>query len=329
MNAFLPPDASAYLEALRWELADLPADERDDLLADVETSLAEAVADGEDLAVRLGPPGQFAAELRAAAGLRQPREEVGALESLRRLLAAPRTRAATRALSRLAPVWWVVRAYVAVGAIVLAAGGAWSLSHPGMPHVVDGRGGLAAIAIAVVVSVALGLRGARSREARRAGIAVNLALLVAAVPVLRHVWNGARLPGPQIVEVVSSPAGGLTYDGSPVLNVYPYSRDGRMLHDVLLYDENGNALEVGGPAAPDPNRRLLVTARGAQLFNSFPIRYFDPGTRRVAHPNAGPRVRTPELLTPPLRSAQARAASAKRSRASGRRSKGAPPRSSG
>ena len=64
----------------------------------------------------------------------------------------------------------------------------------------------------------------------------------------------------------------------------------------------GTPLDVR-PGADDPDRRLLVTAGGDQLFNSFPIRYFEPGTTTVADPHAGPSVAAPDLLTPPLLSA--------------------------
>jgi len=40
-----------------------------------------------------------------------------------------------------------------------------------------------------------------------------------------------------------------------------------------------------------------VTARsGAVVFNAFPIRYFQPGTQRVAHPNAVPVGLAPKPL---------------------------------
>ena len=67
MNGFLPPDGAAYLDALRRELADLPVEERDELLAEVESSLLAAAAEGDEQpSARLGPPARFAAELRAA-----------------------------------------------------------------------------------------------------------------------------------------------------------------------------------------------------------------------------------------------------------------------
>jgi hypothetical protein len=66
----LPPEAAAYLGSRRVEPADLPPDEQDDLLPDVEVSLLEAAEAGSLAA--LGPPREFAAELRAAAGLADP-----------------------------------------------------------------------------------------------------------------------------------------------------------------------------------------------------------------------------------------------------------------
>jgi hypothetical protein len=58
---------------------------------------------------------------------------------------------------------------------------------------------------------------------------------------------------------------------------------------------NGKPLNVGRGAA-DPNRRPVVNREGARLFNAFPIRYFEAGTDRVAHPNAVPRDLKPQPL---------------------------------
>ncbi len=67
-----PHDVAAYLERVRTALADLPAEALDELLADVEASLHDAAAEGEAPAARLGPPEDFARELRSAAGLGVP-----------------------------------------------------------------------------------------------------------------------------------------------------------------------------------------------------------------------------------------------------------------
>ena len=45
----------------------------------------------------------------------------------------------------------------------------------------------------------------------------------------------------------------------------------------------------------------LRTATGEAVLNSFPVRYFEPGTRRVANPVAGPQVTPPDVVTPSLR----------------------------
>ena len=46
--------------------------------------------------------------------------------------------------------------------------------------------------------------------------------------------------------------------------------------------------------------RLLPSPQRKQIFNAYPIRYFDPGTGEVAHPGAAPKVRIPRIATPPL-----------------------------
>jgi hypothetical protein len=88
-------------------------------------------------------------------------------------------------------------------------------------------------------------------------------------------------------------------DGRPIANLYPYSRDGRLLLDVLLYDENGNPIDLR-PNSNDPNRRVLVTTDGTPVFNSFPVRYYEPGTRVVADPTAGPKPTRRTFVTPSI-----------------------------
>jgi len=83
----LPASVAAYLAALRAELSDLAPEERDDLLAEVEPSLLEAAAGGDEpIAGRLGAPADFAADLRARRPARAParRRGVGAAPGLPR-----------------------------------------------------------------------------------------------------------------------------------------------------------------------------------------------------------------------------------------------------
>ncbi|HWG94036.1 MAG TPA: hypothetical protein VNU66_07435 [Mycobacteriales bacterium] len=65
------PAAQRYLAEVAGELADLPVEERADLLEDLALHLAALDAEGDvrPVGVRLGTPAAYAAELRAAAGL--------------------------------------------------------------------------------------------------------------------------------------------------------------------------------------------------------------------------------------------------------------------
>src|SRR5918999_326800 len=114
-----PPNVAEYLDALRAELADLAPEERDDLLSEVEPSLLEAAADDDEpIAARLGPAADFAADLRASAGLppapRSAPPRTGLRAALRELAGHPAVIRAASVLRELAPIWWVARAYVAV-----------------------------------------------------------------------------------------------------------------------------------------------------------------------------------------------------------------------
>jgi hypothetical protein len=292
----VPPEVSEYLAAVRVALDDLPATERDDLLAEVEPSLLDAASEtGGNVSARLGPAEDFAAELRSAAGLQVPPRRTGPeprlLVAVRRLVRDPRA----RELRRLAPIWWVLRAYLLVAAIALAASATWSLRYFFVPHLSTAWLGLIVIAAAAALSIWIGLRTPRATPFVVLG---NVVLLGLAIPVLSH-FRHRQLPVQVVTVTQYVPGQGLTLNGVPVSNIYPFSRHGRLLHDVLLYTGAGVPLDAGG-ASIDPQRRVLRTKSGKQIFNAYPIRYFDPGTGQVAHPGAAPRVKIPRIATPPL-----------------------------
>ena len=297
------PEVAAYLAAVRDALADLPAGERDELLADVEASLIETASETDaPIAARLGQPEAFASELRAAAGLQarttRGQDAARAREAVRRALESSTVvRGRTLALE-LAPIWWVARAFIALASLALVLGADGSVTV-GQSGVVSAA---AAFAVAAAISVGLGLWGRRRAQLRPYLTVMNVILAFAALPALANAPDWLARPAAVIVE--TAPAG-LVHDGERVRNIYPYSRDGRLLHDVLLYDADGRPLNVGA-GVPDPDRRVLRTRGNRAIFNSFPIRYYEPGTRRVARPNAGPRIRAPRIVTPPLRIAPAR-----------------------
>jgi HAAS domain-containing protein len=311
----VPREVEEYLAAVRDALADLPAAERDDLLSEVEASLADAAAEsGGALAARLGEPATFAAELRSAAGLheapRPERQPSAAGQRARAVLARfaddPRVGSARRLGHELAPLWWAARGYLVVGGLASAFDAAWSTRYPVVP-VISGTAafGLAIVALAVVASVAVGLWQRRTGAFPRLSALVNVAVLLLVIPVAQAVTNTSgydRLVAMAYTSPPESaaPTPGLAYDGLPVDNVYPFSRDGRLLHDVPLYDGRGRPLDIPGDRLPDSDRRFVVTNGNKPLFNVFPIRYYEPGTRRVARPNAAPYVELPLVRTPPL-----------------------------
>ena len=74
--------ADDYLREVGFALRDLPWRQRRDLVADMREHLAELPAD-TDFRERLGPPEQYAAEMRAAAGLDRRRGAIAFLRARR------------------------------------------------------------------------------------------------------------------------------------------------------------------------------------------------------------------------------------------------------
>jgi hypothetical protein len=295
-------DVKSYLDAVRARLDDLPAEERDDLLADVEPSILEGAEESDaPVELRLGPPHAFADELRSAAGLppRAEGPEAAPRAGLRDRLAAAdaffTSNPATRWLRELAPLWWAFRGVVAVGLIELLLGesllGGSSLPAHALALAL-------AVVVAVTASVAVGLRRPRRNTAV---VVVNLVLALAAVAVSWNAIGAASAVLDDGGESAAPPAfaPGLTYDDVPVENIYAFDREGRLLYDVRLFMQDGRPLAIGGPDG-DPNRRTVRSRDGDLAFNAFPIRYFEPGTRRVADPAAGAPPRPGPVATKPL-----------------------------
>jgi uncharacterized membrane protein len=295
--AHVPGDVETYLARVRDALSDLPVEERNELLAEVEPSLYESASEaGGSVAARLGPPEDFAAELRSAAGLQEseaPRP-AGLRETIDRALADRRVETSLGYARQLGPAWWVARGYLVVAGLALLFGASWSVAHGAVPRIGSATVGLVVILLAIAGSVALGLWG----RGRIALAVVNLLAVVAVIPVAQHLSHGT----PVQTTIVTVPAiqPGLSYNGVPVDNIYPYSRSGKLLHDVFLFTGSGAPLNVS-TVAPDPDRRVPVTKTGRRVFNAFPIRYYEPATKIVLRPNAAPRVHVPKLKTRPLR----------------------------
>ena len=305
----LPPNVEVYLEALRAELSDLAAEEREDLLSEVEPSLLEAAGGGDDpIAARLGPAADFAADLRASAGLppapRVPAPRPGLRAVLAELAGSPRMLRVRATAAELAPLWWALRAVLAVGAVAVVLDIAWSVQWPFLPRYGSVAGTVVVALAALAGSCALGLR-ARRGSLRRVSLAVSVAALLA-TPFVVDAAGAPAEPYPYETFASSEPLPetGLAYDGAAIENVYAYDREGRLLQDVRLYDGQGRPLDFGRNL-DNTGRRIVTDARGATAFNAYPVRYFEPGTTRVADPAAGAPPAPSPLATPPLTGRQA------------------------
>jgi hypothetical protein len=273
-------DVDAYGTRVRAALADLPAADRDDLLADLEDHLAEVAAEGP-LDELLGTPEAYAAELRSSAGL--PSGGATGPGRWQELTAQPWLRPTLDFLPELRPGWWVLR-----GVLVAWIASMWPAA--GLPAVV------ALSVLLVPASVLLGRRSVADPRLRWAGIAASVAAVVALLLFLALVGSadgsGVEEPYP------ASDTSGL----SGVTNLYPYDKDGRPLTDVQLYDQDGNPVELTGDTDSSGNllTRVPRTATdGLVVPNVYPQRqqtevYEVDGTTRQREVTP-PAVRAPKL----------------------------------
>ena len=244
-------EVRAYARQVRAALADVPAEQLTELLDDLEDHLVEVAAEGgEPLAVRLGPPAEYAAELRRAAGLAPPAGPTGTADAawstgisarLDRLTASPQYAAVRDFLPELRPAWWVLRAWAPLVALDAVSFGRTSLPVPsfGFPLL-----GLVVTGAAIVWSVRLGLRARREpdRGDPRVAMVVNGLLALFSLGALVAV---ADQPEPAMAYSYPEP-GSTTLaheDGEPITNIHPYSSTGDPLEGVLLYDQDGRPID--------------------------------------------------------------------------------------
>lgn len=169
----LSRDGRDYLTAVRAGLSDLDTEDRTDLLIQVEQRLVDLGRDGADRAaieLQLGRAEQFAADLRAAAGLPPLAEVARATPStfawLEEVAQRPGVQLVSSYLHELRPAWWAVRGYllVALCLAALSSGGGYQLHTLGSYNDVlstDGSGdrnpfGLMVTLAAVLASIVLG-----------------------------------------------------------------------------------------------------------------------------------------------------------------------------
>src|SRR2546423_11447548 len=185
-------EVATYAASVRAALSDLPSDEAEVLLEDLEDHLREIASEADvPITERLGPPDQYAQELRAAYGAAhadQGRPDPALRHLKRELDRFTRSgwyRQVRAFLPELRPAWWVLRAYLLV--LVLTAAFSPSYNIRPIPNPFSSRGLLEiiAMAIAIVVSVRLGRRNRPlAKGGRRLAIGANGLIAVIAVPAL-------------------------------------------------------------------------------------------------------------------------------------------------
>src|ERR1700694_52636 len=271
-------DVASYASSVRTALTDLPPDQAEVLLEDLEDHLREVASEaGGPLTERLGPAEQYAQELRAAYGATRAggTRQAPALRDLRLAVRAVKASAwfmQVRAfLPELRPAWWVLRAYIVVLLLTEAFSRNYNLRPIPNPFSSRGLLEIVAAAIAIVVSIRLGRRNrALANRGRLLAIGANVLIALIAIPVL------ARMGTFPSYTMVESGAAGQSQplilpNGDALTNIYPYSRDGKPLTDVLLYDQEGRPLTTS-PNVGDVATEYPVGADGQPIKNDYPLR---------------------------------------------------------
>jgi hypothetical protein len=329
------PEVSTFVEKVRERLADLSDEEREELVGGLEADIHELVEDGGSVA-ELGDPRAYADELRGAAGIERPAAG-GAAGLLRgrgarraagrrveHLLDAARRRwseltevtalsAAWDLATTLRPVWWVLRAWVALQLFdIYTQGGDVATPLPTLGGPVVGS---LVWLVAVVVSVQIGRNRiwpgsgpARTTLARLVLLGLNAFAMLMTPAVLGQfpasgTWAYAE-PGH------FDPEPGLRSNSDTyVENVFPYDAQGNPLTGVQLFDQDGRPLNVARFAGDSYSAgdRLTVTYpwfNGEQrLYNVFPLpRREQSGMRWGARvdPGAWTSANPPFLPSAPL-----------------------------
>jgi len=230
-------DLERYVDEVRRELADLPGEAQEELTEGLAADLAELVEDRGSGA--LPRPEQYAAELRASAGLPPA--------TRRPLLAPDWWRPGWDVAVAALPAWWVARAWVWVMLLHVALWGQqpWHYDVAWLPTSSWGVGMLL-WTVASVISIQVG-RGKlwpgtrRTTAAIVALVAIDVATLAGGVVVWDQVdrvldteaqsWDGNDV-NPAVV----------TYQDRQSCTLMVFDKTGKRLRDVTIEDQSGRLL---------------------------------------------------------------------------------------
>lgn len=280
------PEIAKFAQGVRAALADLPADEVDDLTDGLEADLAEAYA--EDLQRELPDPSAYATELRLAAGLPvRTKVHRGALsgigdglrETRRDIGIAIRRNSALSGfadfLVTLRPVWWVLRAWLATWLVAAFFG-----SEQG--YWFSGAGWFLVLAAFIAISVQWGRGEWRGKGVAPLIVLGNVVAVIALLPVMAAAddWNSGDVGEFDAgysagADSVLNDQGlkGLAFNGHLLENIYVYDAAGKPLHDVQLFDVDGQPLVTNrdgdvSPVVPEP----VKLETGEEAYNIYPLK---------------------------------------------------------
>lgn len=281
-------DVRDYAAQVRAALADLGPEQVDDLTDGLEANLVDALADDRrahqpSLVDEFGTPATYAAELRAAAGLRpagaaprrgvvhalgRPGRETG--EALHRaLVRLRRTRwfpGVEELVVALRPAWWVLRGW-ALAHLVLQVLDAEPVAWFWLPST---AGGWVVLLLAVVASAQWG-RGRWRTGPRwhRVLRALSAFLAVAAVVLLLWIPSTERVERTTVTAGPALPSDGVVVDGEPASNLFVYDADGQPVEGAQVFDQRGRPVTTAASGG-DPWQQEGVWQDDAQEFR-YPV----------------------------------------------------------
>ena len=256
------PEVVAFVARVRDLMADLDADERQDLTIGLEADLSELVA--EHGAEALGDPAHYAAELRVAAGHAPTMGARGgrwsfrdavmdALDAARahweRLLDALPYGGPRGFLAALQPAWWVARGWVA-----------WMVAQDVRgPYVVLDGPWAAALVVLVVLSVQAGRRGWGLGRLLDSSVLARLLLVALNVFAITMLPGAVDRASNQIAE---NGAWMYWHEGaSPEVNPDVVTFRGEQACVLRVFDADGNRVRGGYVWDATGERRLPMNSR--------------------------------------------------------------------
>lgn len=324
----VPTEITRFAEQVRAELADLSADDLDDLTDGLEADLAESLE--EDPTRELPDPVAYAAELRTAAGLpfrAEPGRGVrGAVRGMTSGLRAtghqvaeslrghPMTAGLLGFLEAIRPTWWVLRAWVAYWLVAAFFGSEAGFAPRDLWWLV--------LLVFIVVSVQLGRGRWRARGVPTFVVVGNIAAAIVVIPVLVTAGSWGESSDVYLSSVEEA-SRGTTMNDRPVTNIYAYSADGEPLSDVQLFDQDGAPIvpfeenDSFYPECPDlscdegggflPHDSRLETGEPAK--NVYPLRilrmvYNENGDLVPAEPDVQQAQKPPFVKVPKVDQAE-------------------------